>query len=233
VLVNIDDGKVNEMKDALAKVASLGSGVSEVDPQMQQVPVKQHQWFWKGDGEWVRDDADQNIQIETAWYERQDVNTELTSLELMGGKGGVFSDSKHKPAAAPGAVHKLDFVSMVQTNVISQFQRKVEQRPSPDLQNIMVSRRRSNPAPSVSSKELEPKVSEAPGTHTDGGGGARDGGGGGGSQGGSGGGRGDGGGGATKLEISFFSSKPDAAAACADYVRTLIDQNCQGNICCD
>lgn len=125
VLVDIDDAKAQEMASAMAHVVDSG-GTSAPAPL-----VSQHQWYWRGDGGWVPYDPDQNKQIESSWIERSAGNTNVKMVELMGDKGGVYSDSLNKPAGAQGAVYQVNFDAMHQMNVVSTFTRAVKRDGSP------------------------------------------------------------------------------------------------------
>jgi O-acetyl-ADP-ribose deacetylase (regulator of RNase III) len=136
-LIDVDRTKAEAMLAGLRSVAQHGLASSDRTPTCNSTDVKHPQWQWSWflheQDKWVDYDEEQNVQLERAWHQCA-ANTGVAShCRIMGDKGGVFSDSKHKPEDAPGAVYDVFFGKMHQQNVVSGFTRPVQrcQPPSP------------------------------------------------------------------------------------------------------
>ena len=141
-LVDIDRAKVEAMVKGLRFVAQHGlhsSDSTTVCNTVDGVKHKQWQWTWSfpEKDKWVKYDEDQNVQLERAWHQHVANPSGVTHCRIMGDKGGVYSNSKHKPEDAPGAVYDVFFAEKHQKNVVSNFTRPVQRcqstSPLPDL----------------------------------------------------------------------------------------------------
>jgi len=165
-LVDVDRAKVDAMLKSLRSVAKHGLSTKTMgNNDIAGVKQKQWQWQWflHESDKWVKYDEDQNVQLERAWYQHK-ANPSVTHCRIMGDKSGVYSDSRHKPEDAPGAVYDVFFAQMHQQNVVSKFTRPVQRcQPKSPLPDVVIPSNKpkeqqtsnSSSAPKVESKIIE------------------------------------------------------------------------------
>eukprot|EP00037_Helgoeca_nana_P011704 m.105218 g.105218 ORF g.105218 m.105218 type:complete len:2194 (-) comp20999_c0_seq1:200-6781(-) len=132
VLIDVDATRANAMKDKLISKAQCNASVDVAlasQPEMEE--FEHHQWEWSDHGTalankppWIKYDADQNIQIETRWWQHQHDATIDPVVHIAGDVNQVHGKGKKLPGKK-GSEYLVNVVTMEQRNTASSFPRCV------------------------------------------------------------------------------------------------------------